>query len=186
QPDNTEVTEDGTSLSAVELSVAGLILEQLGNCLQEAWMGSTEMVVELSAVEKDPGKKRVFRYGDLVTKTGICLELPQGRLEVGWVLPKQAACDLLDQMADHRELPSSKKPNESTVGKLPIELVAVLGKANMTMASLANLKVGELVLLDQWIDSPIPMLVNEKQHYRCWPGRLGSFQAVEVSDCQDG
>lgn len=171
-------------LSTIELSLAQLFIDHLVIALGEGWMGAENLVLKTNELSKDPGKVRIFRARDLVTKTSIQVAMRNGSASLNWLLPNQMTNDLLETTIDRRAaVAKPRSPTPQLVGQVPVELVSVLGKAHIPMSQLSNLQVGQLILLDQRIDHPVIAYVNEDAVFECWPGRLGRQQALEVTHC---
>ena len=69
---------------------------------------------------------------------------------------------------------------EALVGGLPVEVVALLGTAELTLSQLAGLKAGDVVLLKQRVSEPLSAVVAGRPRFRVWPGRSGSRQACRI------
>src|SRR5262245_2782955 len=66
---------------------------------------------------------------------------------------------------------------------LPITMSIRLGTARLPMSQLADLHVGDVVMLDQCISEPVLADIHGAPKYRGFPGRIGaqrSFQVVDV------
>ncbi len=80
---------------------------------------------------------------------------------------------------------TARRPRNSPlpiVQQLALEVVGVLGQTKLTMGDLSNLKIGDLVLLEQKIDQPIILTIDDETHFHCWPGRLGNRQGIEIAE----
>ena len=172
--------EEDLSLTAVEMSVISLFIENLAEALGRGWMGGSPMEIKPSELEKDPRKISVCRASDLVTKAGINVVLKSGTATINWILPKFRMGRLLESIVDRRRQSEPRKASEAVVETIPIQLVARLGQAKIPVQDLPKLAEGNLIILDQRIDRPIPVLLNDTPYYQCWPGQVGRQQAVEV------
>lgn len=180
-----EFAEDGTplpGLSPVELSLAQLLFENIASALTTGWMGADIVEVKVGQIERDPQKSRLFRSKDLVARTALHLEASSASTIIHWISPKQGLADLLETVQDARRTESGepKKPDPSLVGQAQFELVSVLGRAKLPMLEVSRLQVGQTIALDQRIDQPIKVGLDEKLSYNCWPGRRGNTQALEI------
>lgn len=173
----------GEDLTPVELSLLQLLTEELSRSLIDGWMGVDAIGIKTSPWARDPQKTRIFRVKDLVTKTSVHVEAKNGTVDVDWIVPKQKMTDLLESSVEQREGHEAQSPSDEIVGKVPMELVTVLGTVSLPMNRLSQLEVGETILLDQRIDQPIVATVNEDAFFECWPGRIGRRQALEISNC---
>ena len=180
-----EFAQDGTlipGLSPVELSLAQLLFENIASALTAGWMGAGILEVKVGQIERDPQKSRSFRSKDLVARTALHLEASSASTTIHWISPKQGLADLLETVQDPRKAGSGepKKPDPSLVGQAQFELVSILGRAKLPMLEVSRLRVGQTIALDQRIDQPIQVGVDDKLSYNCWPGRRGNTQALEI------
>jgi flagellar motor switch protein FliM len=67
-----------------------------------------------------------------------------------------------------KDLPSRKR-YQSMVLDTDVDVVAVLGKANIALEQWLQLKVGEVLLLDRLASAPLDLLVNDNKKYECVP-----------------
>lgn len=168
-------------LSAIETDLSNYFIDRLATSIREGWMGNGELEIEYTALQKDARKLRLFRSKDLVTKVCIEIECKAGKATLNWLIPKQKLPALLDDTVDNRASGAPATTPKELVGRLPLEVVTLLGSAKLSMSQLAKLKPGELIILDQQIDSPMISLVDGERSFECWPGRLGDKQAVQVA-----
>ncbi|MGB7345738.1 MAG: FliM/FliN family flagellar motor switch protein, partial [Pirellulaceae bacterium] len=187
EPKNDAKPTANEALSPIERSLAQLFIEQLAVALNDGWMGGEPINLQTGTIAFDPRKARFFRENDLVTVTSIQVGLKAGPVGINWLLSKQKTCDLLENAIDLRDdaAPPSEpqRPPAHLIGQLPIEVVSILGTAMLPMSQLSQLKVGQLIELDQRIDQPVVAVVNEVPFYEGWPGRRGKNQAIEVTRC---
>ncbi|MCA9138791.1 MAG: FliM/FliN family flagellar motor switch protein [Planctomycetales bacterium] len=170
-------------LGAIEVDLANYFIGRVAESISQGWMGSGDLAVEVTELEKDARKLRLFRGKDLVSKIGIEVECKAGKATLNWLMPKQKLPALLDDTVDKRASAAPATPPLEMIGRLPLEVVTLLGSAKIPMSSLAKLKPGELIILDQRIDTPMMTYVDGERSFECWPGRLGNQQAVQVTKC---
>ena len=175
--------KDENELSAIEVDLANYCMECIGQSLSQGWMGTGDLEIEVTQFEKDARKLRLFRGKDLVTKICVEVECKAGTATLNWLLPKQKIPSLLDDTVDNRDDGTPATPPKELIGQLPLEVVTLLGSASIPMSNLADLKPGQLIVLDQRIDTPMISHVDGEPSFECWPGRLGTTQAVQVSKC---
>jgi flagellar motor switch protein FliM len=67
-----------------------------------------------------------------------------------------------------KDLPSRKR-YQSMVLDTEVDVVAVLGKANIALEQWLQLRAGEVLLLDRLAAAPLDLLVNDTKKYECVP-----------------
>ncbi len=177
--------ENNDPLGAIELDLSAFLINRLAESVAQGWMGDNELSIELGTLGNDARKLRLFRGKDLIAKICIEIECKLGTAKLNWLIPKQKLTRLLDDTVDQRRLGQPATPPKEVVAQLPLQVVTVLGSAKIPMSELGNLKSGQLIRLDQRIDSPMVSLVDGRPSFECWPGRLGDTQAVQVSHRYD-
>ncbi len=175
--------EEPKELSPIEISASEMFIRELGNALTAGWMGREEISIATGSIGKDPRKTRLYRAKDLMTKTSIEIGLKESKSQIHVFLPKQETSGLLEHLIDSRENGEPTKPSQELLASLPVDLTVVIGNAKIPMLVLSSLKPGQLIKLDQRIDQPITGYVDDSPFYKCWPGRSGDTQSIEISEC---
>jgi flagellar motor switch protein FliM len=98
---------------------------------------------------------------------------------VTWLLPRKDTERLFESATGLSLARTVNNPKE-LVMTLPLDLVGVLGRVDLKMSSVANLKSGDILKLDQKIDEPLAVEIDDKELFRCWPGRVGKQQGLEI------
>lgn len=174
--------DDDLELTLVEHSVAKICIDEIAAALQKSWMGADVMELAVKTMDRDPIKSRGFRTNDLVAKISLEFECESGTAELNWVSPRQDLVNLLDTILDARS-PIQRTPNHpdpAIVSQAEFDVLTVLGNASLPMFDVANLQEGQLIKLDQRIDVPLEVRVNDLPTYHAWPGKRGSKQALEI------
>ena len=119
-------------------------------------------------------------------RTLVCrfqIESPLGTEPCWWIFPETEIVELLetcqrDAVPMAQTSPSTEMP--ALVERLPVELVVELGESRLTMAQLANLAVGDLLILNQTVQEPLSASLSGCPKFQGWPGRVGSTQAFQI------
>lgn len=65
---------------------------------------------------------------------------------------------------------------------LSFDLVAVVGKSEIPQAAYSDLRVGDILLLDQKIEDPIIVRIGEEPFFRGRPGLSETHKAVRIDE----
>jgi len=177
------------TLTAVEESLMQLLINELCWALGEAWPGRQSIACRAGAFEPRIARSRLFARPDMMIVTEFQLATRLGDVECHWVIPQVP----FEQLAgiEWPQAPVEEGPKSSTPGieraaiGLPITMAVQIGTARLPMAQLADLHVGDVVVLDQCIHDPVLADIHGIPKYRGFPGRIGtqrSFQIVDVLD----
>jgi flagellar motor switch protein FliM len=179
-----EEAPENRELTSVEESVCEYLIQKLLMApMQEAWPGADPLQLALGTREPAARWSRLFAPDDNVIACEFAVSGPFGEQPWYWLLPNKG---LPRQLAErHRsETPAPQAaPDhrvEALVGGLPVEMVALLGTAELTLSQLAGLKAGDVVLLKQRVSEPLSAVVAGRPRFRVWPGRSGSRQACRI------
>jgi flagellar motor switch protein FliM len=177
------------TLTAVEESLIQLLINDLCWALSEAWPGRQSIVCQPGAFESRIARSRLFGRPDKMIVTEFQLSTRLGDVECHWVIPQvpfeQLASIEWPQAPADEEQKSATPGIERAAVALPITMAVQLGTAQIPMAQLADLHVGDVVVLDQFISDPVLADIHGAPKYRGFPGRIGtqrSFQIVDVLD----
>jgi flagellar motor switch protein FliM len=66
--------------------------------------------------------------------------------------------------------------------KTTVDVVAVFGSGSLTIREFLNLRVGDVIALDQEVDAPSSLRVGGHTKFLARPGLAGRRRAVQVLD----
>lgn len=176
-PDDRDLTDLETAL--VDYLVKELFLASL----EQAWL-EPPFTLELGTMV--PVRNVLRRQG---TKLGwrakVILTAPWGEQNFWLCIPRQGLWEQWGASAQTAPPPPAPHPQwrsslESLVQQFPIEVAVVLGEAETTMKRLAELKVGDVVVLRQPVDQPLQGHIGGVPKFRAWPGMRGGRTAILI------
>jgi flagellar motor switch protein FliM len=179
----TELPED-RELSAVELSLFEYLMQNLpAVVLQETWTGSMPLRLTVSEREPSPRWTRLFVKAEQVLQCNLTIRGAFGEQDWYWLAPYQALNELVNRPGeDDPALIQQDAPRklETLVRDLPIEVIVELGMVELSLAQLAGLAVGDLLILNQRVSEPLTIRVDNRPKFRGWPGRVGTRQSLQI------
>jgi flagellar motor switch protein FliM len=121
---------------------------------------------------------------ELMLRATVVITAPWGKQTLWLCAPRQGRWEQLGtpQSVAVPPLPSAawRAQLESLVQNLPVELTVVLGQVDTTMQRLAQLKVGDVLVLRQSVHHPLQTWVGGVPKLRVWPGRRGAHTAILI------
>jgi flagellar motor switch protein FliM len=180
----TEKPED-RELTSVESSLCQLFFEQSAATFGEAWPQKEILPVDLGEMDPHPNRCRLFPPANEVLVTGFDLQTSSceaiGPARVQWIFSKNELSALLgvDSNSSTDGNPGIKIPVDN-ITQIMVEMTANLGTTELDMNDLMKLTPGDIVKLDQRIEDPIVLLVNEKPVFEAWPGRMSDKCCLQV------
>jgi flagellar motor switch protein FliM len=177
-------------LTVVEESLTEFLLQQsIQPVLLETWPGGEPLSVRLGGKEPRPRFTRMFgSEPDLVTFSFV-VRGPFGEQQWLWLTPQSFIYKHF-RVSPPAETPGKGKlsqaaQSELLVRQLPVELAVLLGRAELSVSSLAQLQVGDLLVLDRRISESLEARVSGRNLFRVWPGRKGNRQAIRVESSME-
>jgi flagellar motor switch protein FliM len=159
--------------------------------LQETWPAAQAVPLKLRRREPHPRWTRIFSPEDNTAVCSFAVKGPFGDSAWYWLMSDKQLREQLARSAPGasraRPAPSGLPERERLrllVEELPVDVTVVLGTVQLTLAELAQLYVGDVVILNQRVSEPLPAYVAGAKKGRGWPGRVGSRQAFEIESLQ--
>ncbi|MBY0228233.1 MAG: FliM/FliN family flagellar motor switch protein [Gemmataceae bacterium] len=166
-------------LTLIEDDVADLIAKQrFLEPLQQAWPLPEKLLLEPPRRESpQAGPAFTPRASLLVLRFKVRSAL--GEWDWWWMLPRAG---WLDSCAEREAPPPppSRAERIALLKELPLKVTVHLGTVGLPLLHLAALQAGDVLLLDQPIDRPLPASVAGQVKLLVWPGASGNRQAVAV------
>ncbi len=75
---------------------------------------------------------------------------------------------------------NGQKISAENISNIMVEVSATLGSTELDMNELIQLDAGDIVKLDQRIEVPLILFVNDQPVFEAWPGRNGDKQCFQV------
>ncbi|MGB6777635.1 MAG: flagellar motor switch protein FliM [Planococcus citreus] len=189
------VLQKTSDLTEIEISVIDRIFTNSLNCFQEAWTSVIALSPELKEIEVNPQFLTMASPNETVilvtlqTKIGevegeIQICLPHIVLEQ--VLPKLSARHWLanqKKAVEHHEVEALEKRLHAT----KMDVAAVLGEVTVDIKDFLDLKKGDILRLDEAVDAPIKLYIDQKQKFLAQPGISKGRLAVQITGlCVEG
>jgi flagellar motor switch protein FliM len=178
-------------LTVVEDSLCGYLLQNLWlPLLQETWPGGEPLGIHVQHQETNPKWTRMFpREDNVVLCTFVCRG-PFGEQPWYWMVPQKGLLDQFAQLAGPGQEQGQEeviRPRLATlVQELPVEVTVILGAVELPLAYLAQLRAGDVLILNQRVSDPLTASVAGEKRFRVWPGRLGFQQAFQIESLIEG
>ncbi len=178
--DASEPMED-RELTFVETSLAQLLLEQVALTVGESWADKDPLAIDCLALDQNPGCSRLFAPDQEMLILSWNAKVASGSSSFKLVLPKAEIHQLLN-IAEESPPPvtDGKKISVDSLSKVDVTVSATLGNAMIDMADLLTISKGDIVTLNQSIDTAIVLTVNDQAVFNAWPGKVGETQCLKI------
>jgi flagellar motor switch protein FliM len=100
-----------------------------------------------------------------------------------WILSQKAVLRFVTHVTESGNKKSGPRPELARlVHQIPISVVVRLGKTNVHWEELSDLRVGDVIILDQRVTDPLQAEISNKRMFLGWAGRHGNRQAFRISE----
>jgi flagellar motor switch protein FliM len=177
-----EAIPEDRELTAAEGSLCQLLFEELSRAVGEAWPDQHPLVCRVMGLEPKPQRTRLYPLTEQVLWQRFAVTGVFGSQEFFWILPRQGIRDFIAARGTAGRMAGARSAAllEQLVREIPAELVVRLGEAQLDVAELAKLNVGDVVILDQRITEPLVATVAGMPKFSGRPGRVGPRQAFQI------
>jgi flagellar motor switch protein FliM len=170
-------------LTPAEQSVAEFFVSNLVTSLVEGWAG--DLPLDLQLCEREPNLRRtkIFKLSQPFIVCRSTVSTPFGTARWCWIMPHEFLSKLFGAARITNTTPdvSTRQQLESLARDMTTQVTIRLGGVQLSAPQLAELRVGDLVVLNQKTNEPLRAMVSGKPRFLGWPGRVGNRQAFEVA-----
>jgi flagellar motor switch protein FliM len=170
-------------LTAGEESVGEFIVSRIVSNMIDAWPGDERIDVQVDAREPNLRRTKTFKFKEPLIVCRSTMTTPIGSAQWCWMLPHEFLTKLFGAVraSAPESTVSARQQLESLAREMTTQVTIRLGGVQLSPPQLAELRVGDLVVLNQKTGDPLRAMVSGKPRYLGWPGRVGSRQAFEIA-----
>ncbi len=172
-------------LTSVEDSLFEYIVHSLLiPVLQEAWLSDEPLTLAYQQKEPNPKYARTFAPDCSLAACRFAIRGAFGEQEWHWLVPQETLLQMCSRSREQARPAATdsavRSKIEGFVRELPVEVSVRLGSADVPLVMLADLHVGDVVILNQRVADPLTAFVAGEERFHVWPGRVGVQQAIQV------
>lgn len=177
-------------LTEIEKTIIENRLNQMIFISEEAWAEVYELKPQFVAMETNPQFTQIVapnemivlitlevRIGEAVGMINICM--PYLVLEP--ILDKLSTFFLFSSQAKVTS-PEQVKAIRQKIEWAKVDMVAFLGRSEILVRDLLDLRTGDVIPLNQSVHEPLPIFVGEFMKFKSIPGLHGEHLAVQISE----
>lgn len=182
------------ALTPIEANVLKRLLEGVVQILQKAW--SDIMVLPLKFVNMETNPQ--FLQLGIPTETVIVItfQLSVGKVEetMHLCIPYILLEPFIPKLSSHNwyghgKWVKNKEESEFLQGRIEhliVPVITELGRATITMEEILGLNVNDVIQLNQLVDEPLQVRVNEELKFLAHPGTRKSRVAIKIEHLIEG
>ncbi len=170
-------------LTSVEQGLVELLLTEICAALGESWPESDVPELRVEQFEPRPDRsKRVPGSADM-TAIGFDVTVGDHTAAMQWLWPQSVRENVQGETrSGARPSADDRRRLEQLVREVPVEVVVKLGEARLHLRDLAQLKEGDVIVLNKKLGQPLEAVVGARSRFSGWPGRIGNQQAYQIAD----
>lgn len=177
----TEMSE--RELSPVEINLCELTVKVFISSLIEAWIGESSPTVELRDREPNLRRSKTFRPNEPLVVCRFSVNVLGSEHLWSWIVRMETMLELFG-VTPLGQVSTPSAPQrlqmESLVRDMTLPLCVKLGRVQLTPPQLAELQVGDVIVLHQRTTEPLKAFVAGRPAFMGWPGQIAGKQAFQI------
>lgn len=181
-------------LTDIELAVMERILARTMEVLEEAWSHVSPLGPELDRLETNPQFVQIVSPTEMVALVSLQVRVDDAQGLFNFCYPYLTLKPIGAKLSAHHWFSSLEQGTASIgqellrqrLGRTGVYLVAVLGKARITVQEFLNLQVGDVIELEARAGGEIQVLVGNRPKFWGRVGRVGNRLGVQVTALYKG
>lgn len=125
-----------------------------------------------------PLRSRIFQPRENLVRSVVLVQTPVGEDAVIILMPQAALASIANDDPSAAFVPhqSAAPQMRALTGTLPVTMSVSLGKASLSLGEMNQLAVGDVLILDQAVGSPLEARISRKRHLRFLASLVGSVR----------
>jgi len=169
-------------LTAAELSLVELLFGEIARAFSQGWQEVEALPVELDQILVRPLRSRIFQPRENLIRSLVVIKTPVGEEACVILLPQAGLASIgiddTSSIAAPQQLASPRMRALTEI--LPVTMTVSLGRATLSLGEMDQLKVGDVLVLDQPTGSPLEAQISGRLHFLGHPCRLGQRQGYRI------
>jgi flagellar motor switch protein FliM len=179
---SVEALDQPRELTSIELSILEVFFGHMIDAMNEGGGGVGYPECTFTQFDPQPLMLQIFPAESELNVLQFHVTAPFGTSAIRWVWPASVAEQLF--LTDERPTVANAETArqlEDAALQMPFQLSVELGVAKLHITELANLKEGDVLVLNQRISEPLKCKVAQRVMMRGWPTTTGSRQSIQIA-----
>lgn len=178
------------SLTEIDTLLMSQLFEKAVVNLEEAWSSLVEIDPILEEFEVNPQFLQMVSPNETVVVVSFATEVGEVSGMINICIPHIVLEPIISKLSVHYWMQSTAKKRDpkayenisNNLQQAQIDVKAVLGNTEITIDQFLNLSTDDVVTLDQAIDEPLMLEINDKPKFYVQPGKYKNNVSVQVLD----
>ncbi|MDW7650999.1 MAG: flagellar motor switch protein FliM [Bacillota bacterium] len=177
-------------LTEIELTVMRRIITKILENLRYAWEDINELQPVIENMDTNPQFNQMIASNETVALITLSTKIRDSEGLINVCFPYLTLEPVIARLtaqhwfsaSQNRGAAKNQQFLENGVEAAEVELSAVLGHATVNMEDFLQFEVGDVILLDQNVGSPLTLLVEDKPMFKVQAGTIQGRRAVQFLD----
>jgi len=183
-----ETLKNNRELTDIERSVVESIIVRILSNLREAWANVIDLRPRLGNIEVNPQFAQLVPPTDMVVLITFDTKIGEVEGMMNFCIPYVTIEPIMPKLSAQYWYSGIKKvmTKESldlikdTLGKVYLDVSVIVGSTTLTLRDVKNLKVSDLIKLDQSVKDNMILKVENREKFYCRAGKVGKKVAVQI------
>lgn len=186
---SSEFVENTTksNFTEIELAILDDIINIFANAFKNVWQDVAELKTKVESMSTSPQLLQSMSPNEPVVLATFNISLSGNTTFVNLCIPYVFFEDILDKLSFRNWFHEGKEAGEvdhkrfsQNLQPVPVDLVAILGKSELSIEDFLDMEKGDIVQLNNKTSQPLTMYVEDRPYFQVKPGFVDNNLAVEV------
>ncbi|MFG6115110.1 flagellar motor switch protein FliM [Halobacillus sp. MO56] len=177
------------NLTEIETTIMSQLFEHASDNLKEAWSSIVDVNPMMEEFEVNPQFLQMVSPNETVVVISLNTTIGDSSGMINICIPHVVLEPIIPKLSVHywmqNQQPKESKPEEyqalsKSIKKTTIEAKAILGEADISIEEFLNLNRDDVIQLDQLINEPMRLCIDEEPKFYVQPGKKRKKMAVQV------
>jgi flagellar motor switch protein FliM len=181
-------------LTDIERTVVERVIMRMLELLEESWSTVVDVRFRYENLESNPFFVQICPGTDMVLL--VILKLKIGEVEgmISICIPYFLMEPIMDKLSSQQWFASTSRKGDDAardylkrhLGKVNIPVALELGHTVLNVSDIMQLRAGDVIKLDETLESPLGVRIGNLVKFRALPGSLNGRYAAEISEIIPG
>ncbi|QTM99421.1 flagellar motor switch protein FliM [Sediminibacillus dalangtanensis] len=176
------------NLTEIETTLMSQLFEKALENLQEAWSSVIDIDPMFEEFEVNPQFLQLVSPNETVVVVSLNTTIGESSGMINICIPHVVLEPIISKLSVHYWMQTNTKESDPqeyedlahTISQAEVDVKAILGESTINVSDLLNLKKDDVIQLDQAIDKPMTLKVDEHSKFYVQPGKQKNKMAVQV------
>lgn len=181
-------TQQVDSLTEIDTMLMSQLFEKAVVALEEAWASIVDVDPALEDFEVNPQFLQMVSPNETVVVVSLATEVGETSGMINICIPHVVLEPIVPKLSVHYWMQTVDKKRDSEayenisnhLQQAQIDIKTILGQANINIDEFLKLKINDVIGLDQSIDQPLTVEINDQPKFYGQPGKSKNKLSVQI------